>query len=66
MLRHIDSLACSLLCSLCLGDGAGQETRSQVGQILWVSYFQVQDAPGYFTRSTIKFALHLELDTNKL
>ena len=49
MLRQGDSLACKLLYSLCLGDGAGQETRSQVGQILWVSYFQVQESPDDFT-----------------
>ena len=49
-----------------MGDGADQETRSQTGQILWVFNVQVQDAPGYFTRSTIEFALYLELNTNKL
>ena len=43
----------------CMGDGAGQETRSQTGQVLWVFDVQVQDAPGYLTNSVGKFALYL-------
>ena len=42
-----------------MGDGAGQETRGQAGQILWVSYVQVQDAPGKFIKTIEKFALYL-------
>ena len=42
-----------------MGYGAGQETRSQAGQILWVSDVQVQDAPGNFIKSIGKFALYL-------
>ena len=34
-----DCLAGKHLCSLCLGDGAGQEARGQAGKILWVPDF---------------------------
>ena len=42
-----------------MGDGAGQEARSQAGQILWISDVQVQDAPGNFIKSIGKFTLYL-------
>ena len=34
-------MAGKLLCTVCLGDGASQETGGEVGQILWVSDIQV-------------------------
>ena len=42
-----------------MGNGAGQETRGQAGQILWVPDIQVQDAPGNIIKSIEKFALYL-------
>ena len=42
-----------------MGDGAGQEARSQAGQILWLFDVQVQDAPGNFINSIEKFTLYL-------
>ena len=54
-----DTEAGKLLCTVCMGDGADQKTRSKAGQILWVSDIQVQDASDDFKRSIKKFALYL-------